>query len=1076
MVPPLVQPTPRGISLKSSAPVGLLSTFAEEQWTNAANLARQRYRTTKDDYYLAVEIAAKSQSDNVADRNAGKVMVETMIKDNVTILDPDTIDMYEFACSRVDINYSETIGVLRAKLVKALSKDPKAGIRCFDACVWNSDWKNAQQIAASLNKNFASDRRFLFRYILATFQYSLAENCPDNSKKIFASLAKAQADKALDYRPTKNGTESRVDRTAFKESEVGLWLSIRIALCSPEENFDLFRKPGFGPIDFLEIGQMQPYWTVVNYLNKQQASEDMLRFGKCLLEEAIRITQSEASIIEKDEQVIKLQKLADAEARQTPPGTDSSVKKDLKLAIEKARPQRTTRDHTLIGASCEYALLSALFMAARAQPDKKRALKQLRHLIERTSKALTRAGCMKAIFQRTHEVLNLAILVERDESAAIDLSGYTTRVIGMANHIAERYKDAGSLTEVMVFVKDFNQPEVAALLSLIRTKGIKSADPFQKFVLISLALRTRYAMAMADKNAKCRVCDVSLEDLECTFCLQSIAVGALEAYKSGIEDKDLRENGIPGQDVNPLSDLAIIGSISLLRLSGLGRSSSPACTNSLYRANIQLFLQAVLWLDTCLKMSPPSHHSHEVILTKLYLLMGCVSRAKTIWSQFDVKNALLDSLGLLFLDRLSSVAPGLFTTGSNRNSPVEPFMVHFTRGLMTTTPKRIMDSLDMGNYSSVQDIIYHAGRQAASLSMVLAVVEERRGQRLKFGKIDAPIEDQPLVRNITIRHALYDTTDYEFFTVPNGENAKSFPGDESSLQSIVNYGALPTTIRGHLGLLAERFLDLVCYVQPKEYKPSKAGHILQLDWEYALSTSSNLERDMYTILRGRQETIKVSLTSAEYWYYTAMWKLATVVKGVLKHNIMSASDGPNREQTRILIQLALEALEEQTKDFLVVPENLHSKVYAFHGFASLHAMGMLRETILAVKHTANYLTLASDKAKNSDKTRSSVDLAWLAPELKKMIAAAAESENTIKARVKLLRAYLDKVDGWRDRLCDWVFGDYYVTPYDQNADFKKEVTKNLKAAIPKANAELWADSIGESWRELMKGWVTVKFE
>lgn len=71
-----------------------------------------------------------------------------MVKDKVTITDADSLDMYEFACSHTDIKYPETIGALRLRLVKAVPKDQKACVRCFNSCVWNSDWKNAQQVTS----------------------------------------------------------------------------------------------------------------------------------------------------------------------------------------------------------------------------------------------------------------------------------------------------------------------------------------------------------------------------------------------------------------------------------------------------------------------------------------------------------------------------------------------------------------------------------------------------------------------------------------------------------------------------------------------------------------------------------------------------------------------------------------------------------------------------------------------------------------------------------------------------------------------------------------------------------------
>lgn len=71
-----------------------------------------------------------------------------MLKDNVAVTDVDTVDLLELSCSRVDIKYSETIGLLRARLVKATPKDRNSSIRCFEACVYHSDWKNAQLVTS----------------------------------------------------------------------------------------------------------------------------------------------------------------------------------------------------------------------------------------------------------------------------------------------------------------------------------------------------------------------------------------------------------------------------------------------------------------------------------------------------------------------------------------------------------------------------------------------------------------------------------------------------------------------------------------------------------------------------------------------------------------------------------------------------------------------------------------------------------------------------------------------------------------------------------------------------------------
>lgn len=102
-----------------------------------------------DDFVQAVEIAAKSRSDNPLDRVVGEDVVQTMIAENTTIKDADALDLYEFALYGLPTDYSKTIGVLRARLVKALPKDKPNGIKCLEACLWYSDWENAQEVYKS---------------------------------------------------------------------------------------------------------------------------------------------------------------------------------------------------------------------------------------------------------------------------------------------------------------------------------------------------------------------------------------------------------------------------------------------------------------------------------------------------------------------------------------------------------------------------------------------------------------------------------------------------------------------------------------------------------------------------------------------------------------------------------------------------------------------------------------------------------------------------------------------------------------------------------------------------------------
>lgn len=74
-----------------------------------------------------------------------------MVNDNAIVKDIDALDLYDFAIDGLSMDYAKTIGVLRARLAKALPKDKNLGARCLEACMWHSDWENAQEVFSMYN-------------------------------------------------------------------------------------------------------------------------------------------------------------------------------------------------------------------------------------------------------------------------------------------------------------------------------------------------------------------------------------------------------------------------------------------------------------------------------------------------------------------------------------------------------------------------------------------------------------------------------------------------------------------------------------------------------------------------------------------------------------------------------------------------------------------------------------------------------------------------------------------------------------------------------------------------------------
>lgn len=269
---------------------------------------------------------------------------------------------------------------------------------------------------------------------------------------------------------------------------------------------------------------------------------------------------------------------------------------------------------------------------------------------------------------------------------------------------------------------------------------------FDKLLLIALRLRVRFFQATSlGAGEECRAChSITNDGPDCEACLKDITERALDAFSLGVQDKHVSQEAAEATE-DPLSNLAILGSICLIKLAGAGRKKWQRTKESyLYHTDIQLFLQAVVWLDSYLRKTA-KNDSLRLFLVKLYLALGCVTRALHIWSLFDVKNTLLECLGTVCLDRLASISPTHFMTGPGSRNFVQPFIRHFETALRKRYPDTVLKTLQNSSYAELPNVIELAQNQSRNCVSVLAVVENRRGMRLKGGRAEAAIEDEPLI-------------------------------------------------------------------------------------------------------------------------------------------------------------------------------------------------------------------------------------------------------------------------------------------------------------------------------------------
>ncbi|KAI0450481.1 N-acetyltransferase B complex non catalytic subunit-domain-containing protein [Xylaria acuta] len=973
MTLPRIPPVPRRVQLKHTVDIQLARAFDDEQWAMAVNLARQRHRATKDDYYKAVEIAAKSRTDNPTDSAVGGQVVLAMVKDNKIIKDVDALDLYEFAVVCLAMHYAQTIGVLRSRLVKALPKDQNAGLRCFEACMWYSDWENAQEIAVSLNKNFPKDRRFLLHTALTTFLVAIAPKSPEIKKNLFPILAQAHVDKAFNLRPLTGKDQTPLDLTNMTENEVLLWLRIRGEFGSPEECLKLLSLPNWGPLFFLERGFTDAFYRSILLLSFKEQWNEIIRIVNIVFDKVISRGQESPSM--------------------------------AALVIEEQ----------YVNASRQWFIWTGAVAAAKNLPDgqDKSEDNVVPHLVKLAKKHLNASNCF------------------------MTLKGFL--------ELLDKAKVA----------------EFVGAMGSEHTEGVEDVDMFDKLLLLALRLQTRFFQATSlAANEECSFCQsVTNKGPDCETCLKGITECALDAFRAGVQDKDVSQKAAQEPE-DPLSNLAILGSICLIKLAGAGyRSWQHLRATPLYHTNIQLFLQAVIWLDFYLRKTP-KNVSLGLLLVRLYLMMGCVTQALQIFKRSSIKNTLLESLGIVCLDRLASMSPGHFVIElSPPRTYAEPWRRYFEVAIRERYPETVMKALQTGNYSGIRSIIDLAQMQSRNCALALAAVENRRGLRLKTGRTEAALREEILLVSLSPNFELQDRTDYD--PLPQWAGPQS-----TSIQELTAYGPLPTNRRCQLSVLTEAFLDLVYHVQRKDIKAPKAA-----DWETAPKVCEFLHKHLDSFYYVEDGDEKRDLTGPETFYFRTVVQLAELVKLVLEAVLPAASTKATREDVARAIDRALYLMDYQTKDFLTLPKGIHAKMHTLHGVTAMHAMGMLRDSALAVKYTVHFVDVALDRIKATDKRRGTAEAAWLTSETKRLAAAAAAADAGMKERVKKLSDSLN-TSGWVDRLSFWVFGDNDA----RGQNFGRIVAKKMDLFIPADAREVWAAEVADSWRDVVNGWRDVKFD
>ncbi|EPE04158.1 n-acetyltransferase b complex non catalytic subunit [Ophiostoma piceae UAMH 11346] len=982
----------QGPVLKNGVDIQLQSAFQEQNWPVVIRLADKRAKLAHTpgappeiSYYQVVKVCAETRLDGISDKASAAVAIDAWVRQSPTTTPKDLegIDLLEWATAGVALDYSAGIGALRARWAKANPRNSKGGLACLQKCVLQWDLVNAQQIAAILEKAAqAGDRRFFFWNILLTHLLSVTPTqCAAESKrKIYGMLAQKQLEKAA--------------------SETG-------KLADEEEFLFYFRV-------------LAAHGTVENYLQRAMADE------------AKGVTKQFSAAGRKQ---LLYEVLGQLETSKQWTAVFNICKDVLSL---------TTDDDVPSTLACDMRIWNSFIAAAQQQTDTEGAFDAVQALLQAFVAAKPKLPALHA--------KNISIaLLQTVASMPPSLMPQSMLVEQLVIFIEANMDRASVFGDVKKYVETLSFGDARDLLKKLG----ETRDSLHRDVLV-LKLRyllatcpeTRCARAMlggmtpaaADIDETklfeiaCKVCSRPAPQLYgCTACLEAIAAPSLQLHRQlssgevsppARVDKDLRV------------DLALVAASCLVRLAGVHRPKSSPCMgqpwlNGIDRARL---LQAALVLNTQHSLTPDDIPT-RLLLVRVLLVLGSAPRALQLWQPLGVKRTILDALGPLFYDRLSTVAPGLFV---GTKPLLEPLRQYFDNVLRYPSAVKVWDAFASGSYSSILDMADFQQNLENSCTRAMTVVEERRAARSFGGKLD-DVQDAAIFAREYTDVTLVNVTDYG--SLPNLESSSQTPLGQS-----VALGPALSSVRMQLGLLAERFLDVINFKAAKEYKPSKPADAAARERVFLQESLAVLQFSFDTLL---QQGVEHELTPAEWTYFTVVSSLTAFLSFAL--------GGGSPAIFALLAKTVASAVDIlRAAVFVLVPDSP-----VLSTMTNLHALGMLRDTAVAVKQTSVFVAVFQDRELARDRTGKSG--------LGKEVLAEARAYKTLWTQLlSQIKAHIK-----RSRESIAAFSTKELVAAAQGDD---PLSAAIFETINASAVDEWAGGLVYDWIETIQGWGQVQME
>jgi N-terminal acetyltransferase B complex non-catalytic subunit len=360
---------------------------------------------------------------------------------------------------------------------------------------------------------------------------------------------------------------------------------------------------------------------------------------------------------------------------------------------------------------------------------------------------------------------NVAEMYKRNNKLAVVETAFSTfdlkppagknqpsaRVATLALYLEESLDSPSIFDDVRPYVVVLTFEEAETLLGILSQSLDQETDKNRSILKRVLIIKLRYLLTTCGQAATsssrtkgdrvaweevCKTCSHKAS-LPCRTCLETIVVDGCTTYTrlaSVQNDKDTKLQS--GAQL----DLSMTIGMALLKLAGL-QQQTDFSRSPLHGINIGLFLQAVLVFARQLRQTP-QETPLRLVVVKLYLMLGCATRAQEHWIPMDVKRTIQDALGPHFFDRISSLSPGLFQRSTR--ALTEPLRKYYEKSLRDF-PQAVWQAFQAGSYLSLIDMIEFDTKLRKSCTLVMTTMEERRATRSLGGKIEKEIKEIPFI-------------------------------------------------------------------------------------------------------------------------------------------------------------------------------------------------------------------------------------------------------------------------------------------------------------------------------------------